>query len=80
MRMFAADLAHTDQLRVSAVEARDVLWTYHAPELYELLVLERGWSAARYGKFIATALIDALLTREPERARSAPAQRARSGE
>lgn len=61
MRMFAADLAKTGQLRVSAAVARDVLWTYHAPELYELLVLERGWSAARYGEFIARALTDALL-------------------
>jgi hypothetical protein len=61
MTMFASDLAHTGELRVSAIQARDVLWTYHAPELYELLVLERGWSATRYGKFIAHALIDALL-------------------
>jgi AcrR family transcriptional regulator len=61
MKMFAADLAETGQLRVSATLARDVLWTYHAPELYELLVLERGWSAARYGKFITRALTDALL-------------------
>src|SRR5262249_10361728 len=52
MTMFASDLAGTGQLRVSAKEARDVLWTYHAPEVYELLVLERGWSAARYGKFL----------------------------
>ncbi len=61
MTMFASDLARTGQLRVSARQARDVLWTYHAPELYELLVLERGWSAPRYGAFIAHALIDALL-------------------
>jgi AcrR family transcriptional regulator len=64
MTMFASDLANTGQLRVSSRQARDVLWTYHAPELYELLVLERGWSAGRYGKFIAHALIAALLTTE----------------
>ncbi|OBF73472.1 TetR family transcriptional regulator [Mycobacterium sp. 852002-51613_SCH5001154] len=63
MTMFASDLTRTGQLRVSPREARDVLWTYHAPELYELLVLERGWSATRYGKFIAQALTDALLDR-----------------
>lgn len=63
MKMFAADLAKTGQLQVSAAAARDVLWTYHAPELYELLVLERGWSAARYGEFITRALADALLRR-----------------
>lgn len=61
MTMFASDLARTGQLRVSATNARDVLWTYHAPELYELLVLERGWSATRYGKFVAQASIGALL-------------------
>ncbi|BBY04480.1 TetR family transcriptional regulator [Mycobacterium seoulense] len=61
MTMFASDLAGTGQLRVSARQARDILWTYHAPELYELLVLERGWSATRYGKFIAQAWIAALL-------------------
>ncbi|OBA63081.1 TetR family transcriptional regulator [Mycobacterium sp. 1100029.7] len=61
MTMFASGLARTGQLRISTKEARDVLWTYHAPELYELLVLERGWSAGRYGRFIARALIDALL-------------------
>ncbi|OBF80544.1 TetR family transcriptional regulator [Mycobacterium sp. 852002-51163_SCH5372311] len=61
MTMFASDLANTGQLRVSSRQARDVLWTYHAPELYELLVIERGWSAGRYGKFIAHALIAALL-------------------
>jgi AcrR family transcriptional regulator len=63
MKMFAADLGKTGQLRVSAAVARDVLWTYHAPELYELLVLERGWSAVRYGEFITAALTDALLRR-----------------
>lgn len=63
MTMFASDLARTGRLRVSARQARDVLWTYHAPELYELLVLERGWSATRYGRFIARALTDALLDR-----------------
>lgn len=28
-----------------------------------LLVLERGWSASRYGEFITEALTDALLKR-----------------
>ncbi|OBH76519.1 TetR family transcriptional regulator [Mycobacterium scrofulaceum] len=63
MTMFASDLARTGQLRVSARQARDILWTYHAPELYELLVLERGWSVTRYGKFVAQAWVDALLER-----------------
>ena len=28
-------------------QARDILWTVNSPELYELLVLERGWTVAR---------------------------------
>jgi AcrR family transcriptional regulator len=41
--------------------AADVLWTYSAPELYELLVLRRGWPLTRYGRFVADAMINALL-------------------
>jgi AcrR family transcriptional regulator len=41
--------------------ATDVLWTYSSPELYELLVIRRGWSVERYGHFIADAMIAALL-------------------
>jgi AcrR family transcriptional regulator len=46
---------------VTVAQAADVLWTYSAPELYELLVARRGWSAKRYGRFVADAMIDALL-------------------
>jgi AcrR family transcriptional regulator len=46
---------------ITLAQATDVLWTYSAPELYELLVLRRGWSRGRYGKFVADAMIDALL-------------------
>jgi AcrR family transcriptional regulator len=41
--------------------ATDVLWTYSSPELYELLVIRRGWTVERYGRFIADAIIAALL-------------------
>ena len=46
---------------VTLAQARDVLWTYSSPELYELLVLRRGWALERYGRFIAEAMIAALL-------------------
>jgi AcrR family transcriptional regulator len=46
---------------ITLTQATDVLWTYSAPELYELLVLRRGWSPKRYGDFVATAMINALL-------------------
>jgi len=41
--------------------ATDVLWTYSSPELYELLVIRRGWSVERYGRFVADAMVAALL-------------------
>ena len=63
MTEFAKNLAATGRLRsgVSVNQARDTLWTYHAPELYELLVIQRGWTAKRYGEFVVAAVIAALL-------------------
>ena len=46
---------------ISVDDATDVLWTYSAPELYELLVLRRGWTPQRFGRFAADAMIEALL-------------------
>ena len=46
---------------ITTARAADVLWTYSAPELYELLVLNRGWSTAQFGRFVADALTGALL-------------------
>jgi AcrR family transcriptional regulator len=46
---------------VSVAHAADVLWTYSAPELYELLVVRRGWSIRRYAAFAVDAMIAALL-------------------
>lgn len=42
-------------------QAADVLWAYSSLELYELLVVRRGWTPQRYGHFIATTMIEALL-------------------
>jgi AcrR family transcriptional regulator len=52
MAMFANSLAADGHLRddVTATEARDILWTYNSAELYRLLVIERRWSAKRYGR------------------------------
>lgn len=63
MSEFAALLADRGALRpsISKQEARDVLWSLNSPELYELLVLERRWSARRYGRWIAQQLAAALL-------------------
>jgi AcrR family transcriptional regulator len=63
MSLFAKSLAGAGQLRegVSATEARDVLWTYNSAELYRLLVIDRRWSAKRYGRWVAAAVTAALL-------------------
>src|SRR4051794_23263570 len=62
MAQFARDLARTGKLRVSAGTARDVLWTFYSPELYELLVLERHWSPNRYRSFVENGVVAALLS------------------
>jgi AcrR family transcriptional regulator len=46
---------------ISLAHAADVLWTYSSPELYELLVLRRGWPPEQYGTFVAAAMINALV-------------------
>ena len=63
MTQFARHLYEGKQLRddVTFEEARDVLWTYNSVELYDLLVLQRGWTPERYGAWIARALASALL-------------------
>ena len=63
MTAFARELYQEGNLRsdISFEEARDVLWTYNSVEMYDLLVLQRGWANERFGRFIAEALIAALL-------------------
>ena len=63
MTVNARGLASAGHLRpgITADQAADIMWTYSSPELYELLVLRRRWTAERYGQFIAQALINTLL-------------------
>ncbi|WP_433383491.1 TetR/AcrR family transcriptional regulator [Actinoplanes sp. CA-142083] len=58
-------LAETGGLRagVEPGRARDIVWTLIAPEVYELLVGERGWSPDEYEQWLARALADALAAR-----------------
>ncbi|CAN5420567.1 TetR/AcrR family transcriptional regulator [soil metagenome] len=65
MRVNATHLRDTGHLRagVTLRDAIDVLWTYSSPDLFDLLVVRRGWSAARYGAFIGDAIAAALLHR-----------------
>jgi AcrR family transcriptional regulator len=63
MTFFAADLVATGQVRaeLTADDVRDLLWTYHSPEIYELLVLERGWPADRYAGFLTEAVVAVII-------------------
>ena len=69
MSQFARHLQAGGHLRADTAveEARDVLWTFTSPELWELLVIQRGWTPARYGHWLASMLTAALLTPQPQR-------------
>ncbi|WP_250007564.1 TetR/AcrR family transcriptional regulator [Actinoplanes sp. M2I2] len=58
-------LAATGGLRtgIDPDRARDIVWTLIAPEVYELLVGDRGWSPEEYEKWLAQALADAIAAR-----------------
>jgi AcrR family transcriptional regulator len=47
---------------LSLDRARDVLFAYSSPELYEVLVVARGWSVEEYGRFVGEAVAAALLS------------------
>jgi hypothetical protein len=63
MTAFAGHLVGTGVLRpeLTQDDVRDVLWTFNSVSIYELVVLERGWDADRYGRFVADALVAALV-------------------
>jgi hypothetical protein len=61
MHRFVADLAAVATLRVDPGQAADIVWATNAPELYQLLVGQRGWSPERYEHFLADAWHRLLL-------------------
>jgi AcrR family transcriptional regulator len=63
MRQLAAELAATGALRpdLAVQEAADVLWATNSPELYLLLVDQRGWDPDRYQRWLADAWQRLLL-------------------
>jgi AcrR family transcriptional regulator len=46
---------------ITVAEAANVMWTYSSSELYELLVLRRGMRLKTFGRFVADAMIAALV-------------------
>ena len=63
MRHHARFLAERGYLRdgITVAEATDILWTCSSLEIYDLLVLQRGWSDRRFARFIADFMIASLL-------------------
>ena len=57
-QMAARGLLHP---RLNAIEAADIMFACTTSELYERLVIKRGWSAEQYGAFIAKTLKANLL-------------------
>jgi AcrR family transcriptional regulator len=55
MHRFVTDLAAVGTLRVNPADAADIVWATNAPELYQLLVGQRGWTPDRYEQFLADA-------------------------
>jgi TetR/AcrR family transcriptional regulator, regulator of autoinduction and epiphytic fitness len=46
---------------LSREHAIDLVWAIASPEIYDLLVLQRGWSPAECAKWVADAIATALL-------------------
>jgi AcrR family transcriptional regulator len=63
MTYLARHLVDTGQLRpgIGVDQARDILWTCIAVEVYDLLVLQRGWSRVAYADWLARTLVASLV-------------------
>ena len=66
MRHHARFLKERGYLRegVTLGEATDILWTCSSVEMYDLLVIQRGWPLPRFARFVADFMITALLPPE----------------
>jgi AcrR family transcriptional regulator len=64
VRAIVEHLAAAGGLRagVDPDHAADIVWTLISPEVYELLVIDRGWSPGQYEQWLARTLTDALAT------------------
>ncbi|MHC1563049.1 hypothetical protein ACR9E3_29165 [Actinomycetospora sp. C-140] len=64
MRLFAADLRGTGELRPELTDdtVADIIWSMNGPEYWTLLVDGRGWSAAAVGEHLVDAWQRMFLT------------------
>jgi TetR/AcrR family transcriptional regulator, regulator of autoinduction and epiphytic fitness len=60
----ARSLARSRALRpgIRARDAADIIHALASPEVYGLLVIDRGWSGERYERWLSAILIDELLS------------------
>ncbi len=67
MRMFAADLRGTGELRddLSDDQVADVIWSMNSAEYWVLLIQERGWRPAQFADWLADAWPRLLLKTSP---------------
>jgi len=63
MRHNAEFLSERGYLRdsISIAKATDVLYTCSSVEIYEVLVLQRGWPLPEFARFVADFMITSLL-------------------
>jgi AcrR family transcriptional regulator len=61
LHVLADALAANGPLRLPAEEAVETVWALTSPELYELLVRERGWTRQQYEEWLAAGLARLLL-------------------
>jgi AcrR family transcriptional regulator len=60
---------------ITVQEARDVLWAFCSPEVYDLFVQRQEWTTSRFGQWVGEAYIAALLP--PNETRPHPKRRRR---
>ena len=53
MHRLAAELHAAGGLAVPVDEAADIIWATNSPEVYTLLVIQRGWTPERYGRWLS---------------------------
>jgi len=63
MRLFAADLRATGEVRsdLTDAEVADIVWSMNAAEYWELLVTQRGWAPARFTDWLIDSWARLLL-------------------
>ncbi len=69
-RVIVASLHTMKALRrgLDVTGATDILWTLNHPDVWQLLVVQRGWTPERYEQWFADTVIAQLL--KPKKARS----------